>query len=102
MARIKRATRSGQPGFVTRSVEGFTGNRVSGDRETKSSVRRLFARNPAKNQTDITNFTNHARVPNPNAAPSPQIINGSQVKRTSVTGRFSIRNRSLNSRITRR
>lgn len=103
MTRILRARKSGQPGMSTRTVEGFTGDRVSADRETKSSVRRLFARNPAKHQTDPLGFTNNARVPNPNAAPNPRILDGSSIKRRSVVnGIKHVVNRGANRSLRKR
>ena len=103
MARIRRATRSGQPGFSSRSVEGFTGQKVSSERVTKGGIRVLFARNPAKHQDDPLGFTNHADVPNPNAAPNPKIVNVSGLKRRSFVpfggGVKGIVNRSVNRRI---
>lgn len=83
MPKIRRATKSGQPGFTTRSVEGFTGDEVSSERETKDRVTIRLARNPAKHQDDPLGFTNHARVPNPNAAPNPKIVNATGLKRRS-------------------
>lgn len=103
MPRILRARKSGTPGFTTRSVEGFTGERVSADRETMGGVRRLFARNPAKHQTGPLGFTNHADIPNPNAAPNPRIIDGSGIRRRSVvSGIKHVVNRSSNRSLRKR
>lgn len=106
MPRILRARRSGEPGRITRSVETFTGTPVSADRETKAGVRRLFARNPAKHQDDPLGFTNDPDIPNPNAAPSPRIINGSIFKRQSITtlgaGATRVVNRGINRALKKR
>ena len=104
MAKIVRATKKGQPGFSTRSVEGYTGQRVPADGASKRSIRTLLARNPAKHQDNPLGFTNHPDIPNPNSTPRPRILNGTILKRAAVIlpGVKSVRNRSLNRRITKR
>lgn len=113
MPKILRARRSGEPGKRTGSVEGFTGQRVSADRASKSGVRRLFARDPAKGafvnfgtDKDILDFRNDPDVPNVNAAPSPTIINGSSAARQSVSklkaSASRVINRSVNRSLRRR
>jgi hypothetical protein len=104
LARIRRVRKAGQPGFITRSVEGFTGKRVSSEREGKSGVRILLTRNPAKHQTGPLGFTNHADIPNPNAAPNPRILDGSRGRRLSTlkAGVKSVANRGVNRSITKR
>lgn len=104
MAKILRVRKSGQPLPKMRSVAGWTGDAVSADREGKRGVRILLARNPAKNQDDPLGFTNHAAIPNPNAVPSPRILNGRVGFRLSTLapGLKSVVNRSTNRRITKR
>ena len=110
MARILRARRSGEPGGVrNQTVEGYTGQRVSSDREGKAGVRRLFARDPRKGAfvnfgtvRDILGFTNHADIPNPTPGSSPRILNGTSVLRGARTRRKGVANRSANTRITKR
>jgi hypothetical protein len=104
LAKILRVRKSGQPLPRMRSVAGWTGDAVSSERETKRSVRILFARNPAKNQDDPLGFTNHASIPNPNAVPSPRILNGRIGFRRSTLapGLKSIVNRSANRSISKR
>lgn len=48
MAKIRRVTKSGVPGFTSRSVSGFTGDKVSRDRVSIDGVKRVFARDPNK------------------------------------------------------
>lgn len=113
MPRILKARRSGAPGGRASSLEAYTGQRVSKDREGKRGVRRLFARDPRKGafvnfgtDKDILDFRNDPKIPNPNPGSSPRILNGSTAARSAVTklkaGAQHIRNRSLNRSIKRR
>lgn len=104
MASIRRARKKGQPGFSTRSVEGHTGAKVSADGVKKGGVRILLRRDPAKHQSDPLGFTNHADVPNPNAAPRPRILDGSSGRRLSTlkAGVKSVANKGVNRRISKR
>lgn len=90
------------------SVAAF-GSRVSKDKASRSSVRRLIARDPAKGvsanigtKRDIGIFTNNPAVPNVTAAPSPRIVTASARVGYEAPGTAHIVNRSTNRRLKKR
>jgi len=102
MARIlsgNAAKAVGRPGFK-RFIPA--GGRVSKDKASRFSVRRLIARNPADPKTDpnaILDFTNDPSVPNTNAAPNPTVVRAP--KNVTPVGQKGVRNRSTNRGIKR-
>lgn len=82
------------------------GGKVSKDKASKFSVRRLIARDPAKGvsanigtKRDIGVFTNDPDIPNTTAAPSPRILTAHAKVGYEAKGTKHVVNRGTNRRV---